>query len=139
MAKFFNFFWKVFRDQRLILKLSSNLQTYPLFPNLPQWLWLALFEHHSKQELLPFPFHHCTKTRFDEFFFIINFSCMFSNLNLNCSDLINMRNLQEEVKNCSDFSLLEQIVLEISKILQILGLQPQISKVFSHSESEQFW
>ena len=47
-----------------------------------------------------------------------------------------MINLQEQVrkhsvaKNCSDFSLFEKIVLVISKILQILGLQPRISKVF---------
>ena len=34
-------------------------------------------------------------------------------------------------KNCSDLSLFEQIVLVISKLLQILGLQPRISKVFS--------
>ena len=40
-----------------------------------------------------------------------------------------MRNLQEQVKkhsvtkNCSDLSLFEQIVLVISKFLQIIGLQ----------------
>ena len=33
-------------------------------------------------------------------------------------------------KNCNDLSLFEKIVLVISKILQILGLQPQILKVF---------
>ena len=33
-------------------------------------------------------------------------------------------------KDSSDLSLFENIVLVISKILQILGLQPQISKVF---------
>ena len=33
-------------------------------------------------------------------------------------------------KNCSDLSLFEQIVLLISNFLQILGLQPRISKVF---------
>merc|ERR1711997_1210896 len=48
-----------------------------------------------------------------------------------------MKNLQEQVKkhsvtkNCSDLSLFEQIVLVISKFLQILGLQPRISKFFS--------
>ena len=62
-----------------------------------------------------------------------------------------MRNLQEQVKKAfcyqtfCDFSLFEQIVLVISKFLQILDLQPRISKVFSitrtifsHSRSEQF-
>ena len=71
-----------------------------------------------------------------------NFSCMFlnpkffSNLNSNCSNLLDMRNLQEQklkkhsvTKNCFDLSLFEWIVLVISKVLQILGLQPQISKV----------
>ena len=33
-------------------------------------------------------------------------------------------------KNCSDPSLPEKIVLVISKVLQILGLQPRFSKVF---------
>ena len=47
-----------------------------------------------------------------------------------------MRNLQEQVKkhsvtkNCSDISLFEQIVLLISRFLQILGLRFRISKVF---------
>ena len=47
-----------------------------------------------------------------------------------------MRNLLEKVKkhsvtkNCSDLSQFENFVLVISKILQILALQPQISKVF---------
>ena len=57
---------------------------------------------------------------------------MFSNLNSNCSSLSDMRNLQEQVKkkqsvtkNCSDLSLFEEIVLVISKFLQILGLQPR--------------
>ena len=65
-----------------------------------------------------------------------DFSCVFLNPNNffqfespNCSNLSDMRNLQEQVKkhsvtkNCSDRSLLEQIVLMISKFLQILGLQ----------------
>ena len=41
-------------------------------------------------------------------------------------------------KNCSDLSLFEQIVLVISKILQILSLQPRISKVFLDHESNFF-
>ena len=41
-------------------------------------------------------------------------------------------------KNCSDLSLFEQIVRVISKILQILRLQPRISKRFSRSP-EQFF
>ena len=48
-----------------------------------------------------------------------------------------MRNLQEQVKKAFclpriilTLPLFEKIVLVISKFLQILGLQPQISKVF---------
>ena len=76
----------------------------------------------------------------------------FSNLNSNCSNVLDLRNLKEQVKkafcfkHCTDLSLFKQIVLVISKILQILGLQPWLSKVFlisriffSHSRSEQFW
>ena len=92
------------------------------------------------------------------FFFLSNFSCRFlnpnnfSNLNYNCSNLLDLRNLQNKLrkhsvtKNYSDLSLFEEIVLVISKNFQILGLQPRISKVFliiwtifSHSKSEQFW
>ena len=69
---------------------------------------------------------------------ISNFSCMFlnpitfSNLNSNCSKQLDLRNLKEQVKkdsvtrNCSELSLFEWIVLVISKILQILGLQHRI-------------
>ena len=59
-----------------------------------------------------------------------NFFYMFQNPQNNCSNLLDMRNLQEQVKNhsvtkkFSDLSLFEQIVLLISKKLQILGLQP---------------
>jgi hypothetical protein len=75
---------------------------------------------------------------------------IFSNFNYNCSNILDLRNLQEQVKkafsfkNWSDLSLFEWIVLVISKNLQILGLQPQ--KFFSitrticyHSRSKQFW
>ena len=41
-------------------------------------------------------------------------------------------------KNWSDLSLFEWIVLVISKILKILGLQPQIWKVFSRSLEQCF-
>ena len=41
-------------------------------------------------------------------------------------------------QNYVDFFLFKQIVLEISFFLQILSIQPQISKVSSHSMSEQF-
>ena len=57
----------------------------------------------------------------------------FSDLNYNWLD---MRNLQEHVKkhsvtkSCSDLALFEYIFLSISKILQILGFQPRISKYF---------
>ena len=65
---------------------------------------------------------------------ISDFSCMFLNPNSffqfdsNCSNLLDLRNLQEQVKkhsvtkNCSDLSLFEKIVLVI----------------FCHSMSEQF-
>jgi hypothetical protein len=77
-------------------------------------------------------------------------SNIFSNLNDSCSNLLDLRNLQEQAKkhsvtkNCSDLSLFESIVLVISKCLQILDLQPRISKVFLDHEnnierSEQFW
>ena len=57
---------------------------------------------------------------------------MFSNLNSNCSNLLYLRNLQEQVKTVLifHFALFKQIVVVISKFLQILGLQPRISKVF---------
>ena len=57
-----------------------------------------------------------------------------------------LRNFQEQVKK--KLSLFKEIVLVISKILLILGLQPWISKVFpihknisffSHNSSQQFW
>ena len=47
-----------------------------------------------------------------------------------------MRNFKEQVKkhsvtkNCFDLSLFKKIVIVISKYLQTLGLQPQISKMF---------
>ena len=47
-----------------------------------------------------------------------------------------MRNRSKKhfvIKSCSDLSLFKQIVLVISKILQIFGLQPQISKKNSRS------
>ena len=55
---------------------------------------------------------------------------IFSNMNYNCSDLLDLRNIQEKVKKAFCYQkLFEQIVLVISKILQILGLQPPISNV----------
>ena len=39
-------------------------------------------------------------------------------------------NIFIQFKNCSNLSLFKQIVLMMSKILQILSLQPRISKVF---------
>ena len=57
---------------------------------------------------------------------------IFSNVNNNCSSLSYLRNLQEQVKkafwSCSDLSLFEQIVLVVTKFLQLIGLQPRISK-----------
>ena len=52
----------------------------------------------------------------------------------NCSNLLAMRNLQEQVKKHS----VSKIVLVISKFLQILGLQPRISKVFFRSLAQFF-
>ena len=66
---------------------------------------------------------------------------------------LDLINFQEQVKknhsvtnNCSYLSLFKQFFLVISKFLQILGLQPRISKVFlitrtlfSLNRSEQFW
>ena len=69
-----------------------------------------------------------------------NFSCMFlnpnilSNLNSNCSNSLDMRNPQEQVKkhsltkNCSDLSLFEKIVLVISKLIFSIT-----RTIFSHS------
>ena len=72
-----------------------------------------------------------------------NFSCMFLNANnffpiwiiivLIYKIWENYRNKLKKhsvTKNCSDLSLFEQIVLVIPKFLQILVLQPRISKVF---------
>ena len=66
------------------------------------------------------------KRRLEEKF--SNFSCrflspiIFFNLNLNYSNLLHLRNLQEQVEkafcfnNCSDLSLFEYVVLVISKV-----------------------
>ena len=86
----------------------------------------------------------CKKRTFLNFPAYFYFSIFFSNLNLNCSNLQDMGNFLEQVKKtfcyqkCLDLSLFEWIVLVISKKLQILGLQPRISKVFSQS-LEQFF
>ena len=71
--------------------------------------------------------------------FFSNFSCMFlnpnnfSNLNSNCSNLLDLRNLQEQVKKAFCYQKLFwpfTVWINCSKFLQILGLQPRISKVF---------
>ena len=57
-------------------------------------------------------------------------------MNSNCSDLLDMRNLQEQVKKVVCYhKLFWSFTVWINcssdpKILQILGLQPRISKVF---------
>ena len=69
---------------------------------------------------------------------------MFSNLNSDCSNLLDLRNFQEQVKkkhsdtkNCSELSLFEQIVLVISKFA---NSQPSASNFKSFSQSlEQFF
>ena len=75
---------------------------------------------------------HLRQYRFFRRWVFSNFSCRFLNpnnfynLNLNCSDILDLRNLQVQVqkafcfKNWSDLSLFEWILLVISKIL---GLQ----------------
>ena len=94
-----------------------------------KWPWRWVYQRKSKSS---------TKTSFEKnlvldtpqrYFF--NFSCMFlnpkiffSNLNCNCFSLLGMRNLQEQAFCC------QKLFWPFSKILQILGLQPQISKVF---------
>ena len=61
---------------------------------------------------------------------------IFSNLQSDRANLLDMWNLQHKLKkhsvtkNSSDLPLIEQIVSVISKNLQIIGLQPRISKVF---------
>ena len=61
---------------------------------------------------------------------------IFPNSNSNCSNLLDMTNLQEQVKkgfcfkNWSDLSVFEWIILVISKILQIFGLQPRSLEQF---------
>ena len=60
---------------------------------------------------------------------------IFSNTNSNLLDMRNSRNKLKKrsaTKNCSGISLFEQIVVVISKFLQILGLQPQISRSLEH-------
>ena len=58
---------------------------------------------------------------------------IFSILSYNCSNALNLRNFQEQVKKVfcfkyfTDFSLFDQ---GISKVQQILRLQPQISNVY---------
>ena len=96
----------------------------------------------AKNYFKPILPHICVQTICRKSFLFSNFSCMFLNPNIffqfefNCSNLLDMRNLKNKLKkqsvakNCSGLSLFEWIVLVISKILKILGLQPQISKVF---------
>ena len=68
-----------------------------------------------------------------------NFSCMFLNPNyfFPVWIIIVLRFEKPPVnsvtRNCSDLWLFEQIIQVISKNLQILGRQPQISKVFFRS------
>ena len=81
--------------------------------------------------------------------FFSKFSCMFlnpiffSNLNYNCFNLLNMRNLQEQVKKAFFYQKLfwtftVWINQVISKFLKILGLQHLIFKGFSRSLKQFF-
>ena len=62
------------------------------------------------------------------------FPINFSHLNFNCCSVLDLTNLQEQVKNtfcfknCTDLSLFEEKFQVISKNLQILSLQSWISK-----------
>ena len=77
---------------------------------------------------------------------------IFSNFDYNFSNVFDLKNLQEQVKKGFHFkhfialSLFEYVDLIISKILQILSLQPWIffffsitGTFFSNSRSEEFW
>ena len=66
-----------------------------------------------------------------------------SNMISNCSNLLHMRNLQEQVEinqknhsltknsNCSDLSLIEQIGLVIQKFCKYSAFTPKFQKIFS--------
>ena len=76
---------------------------------------------------------------------LLNFSCRFLNPNLNSNCSSSWKTSRNKLKKgfslrkSFDFSLFEWIVSLISKILQIIDLQPRISKyfltitIFSHS------
>ena len=62
---------------------------------------------------------------------------IFSNLNFNCSNSLDLKSLQKQVKkhsvtkNCSDLSLFESIVLVITKFCKFLAFSLQFQKFFS--------
>ena len=74
----------------------------------------------------------------------LNNTYFFSNLNSVCSNVLNLRNLKDQIKKAfcfkhwTDISLLEQSIIVISKCLQLLGLHPLISKVFLHQKNNSF-
>ena len=67
----------------------------------------------------------------------------FPNL-INCSNLLDLRNLQEQVKkafcfkNCTDLSLLEKIVLVISKICKFSTCSFKFRKIMSKTRTNFF-
>ena len=76
---------------------------------------------HKKTSLI---FLHVFKSQYFFLFFII--IVLIYQI---CETSRNKLKKHSVTKNCSDLSLFEQIVLVVSKMLQILGLQPRISKV----------
>ena len=84
--------------------------------------------------------HQNHKSNFLSFPACFSIPIFFANLNYNCFNLLDLRNLQD----CSDLSLFEQIVqVAFSKFL---AFSPEFQKffsinrtIFSHRRSEQFW
>ena len=123
-------------------------RTYWMTPNVRSQLNIIL-----EKCICNFPMQEKNFSNFSSMF-LSKSKIIFSNLTFNCSNLLDMTNLQERVKKAFCYqqlfwrftALFEWIVQVISKILQILGLQPRISKVFfsiartiySQSRSEQF-
>ena len=83
-----------------------------------------------RAKLLPFPCYTMVWNPFWRSILVILNNWIFNCSNLLCLSSRNKLKRHSVTKNCSDLSLFEQIVLVISKILQILSLQPRISKVF---------
>ena len=135
-------FCKVHQSPESITKIEDTQPGRACSLTDPQWGQSFFYEGPHSRFHLFFQFsklkiRECdSKNSFSSFFCMFLNPNIFSNLKYNCSNLLDIRNLQEQVKNhsvikhCSNLSLFEWIALVIPKILQILGLQPRISKVF---------